>query len=156
MSTPAAPTGQVERFTRRDITAIAVHTRTPITDVADAVYRLITVLGYDAVVASADSVLGNHELTETAAARVRDTVLDRSCQRVTLPDGEVSVFEPAPDTDDASRMYGLDVLELSIMARCKREEDGTVTSVVEISEDPGGVLEVIARHRERLRGAGGG
>lgn len=42
---------------------------------------------------------------------------DHGVTRVKLPDGELRIFEPAADSDDASRMYVLDILGIDVLVR---------------------------------------
>lgn len=52
-----------------------------------------------------------------------------------LPDGELRIWEPAPDSDDASRMYVLDVLGIDVTLRWKRSEDGDLELYVAVLRD---------------------
>lgn len=55
---------------------------------------------------------------------------------IELPDGELRIWEPAPDSDDASRMYVLDVLGIDVTLRWKRnEEDGGLELYVAVLRD---------------------
>lgn len=63
---------------------------------------------------------------------------------VELPDGEVRVYPAAPGSGDASPMYVPDALGFQVMVRRCQEDDG-MAWVVEIADDPGGVLTVHVR-----------
>lgn len=49
--------------------------------------------------------------------------------RVELPDGQLRIFEPAADSNDASRMYVLSVLGIDVMVRwtdTRKGPDGSI------------------------------
>lgn len=64
---------------------------------------------------------------------------DETYTNVAVPDGNVRIYEPMDDTDDASRMYVLDVLGAEVIVRWVKpdpdDEDGKPTFKVIVDHE---------------------